>query len=119
MCDSLSLIGVIDPSKTGFGLLRAQVPHDRLKRVLITLVQQDELVRYHTHLLQGNCLGFSPGKAFNDPALFVMLHQLNLLLHQFDYNLIPDVTVSLERLLNVLSVLLILLRDLPSDQVSN
>ena len=42
-----------------------------------------------------------------------------MLLDELDNDLVLDVTVSLERLLDVLAILLVLLRDLARDQVSN
>ena len=111
---------VIDASDSGFGLTTwAQIAHNRLESILICLIQQDELVWDHTHLLQSDCLGFSPGEALNDPTFLPLFHLLDLLLDQFYYNFISHVTVSLQRLLDIFTVLLVLLDFLPSDEITH
>lgn len=117
--DPLALLIVLDSCQTRFRLIAAQVPHHRFEGRFVALVQHDELVRYNTHLLQGNSLRLRPREAFDDPTLAHLLDLLNLLLHQFDDNLVAHVTVGFERLLDILTILLVFLGDLPRDQVSN
>ena len=88
------LFGVVNPSQTRFGLARAQVSHHGLERVLVCLVEQDELVGDDTHLLKGDGLGLGPREALNNPALLSLLHLLDLLLHKLYHNFIFDVTVG-------------------------
>ena len=59
----------------------------------IILVYQDELIGDHTHLLKGNRLSLSSGESFDDPALLVRFHELDLLLNELDDDLVLDVTV--------------------------
>ena len=117
--DSLPLRRVIDPAHAWLVLFPAQVAQDSVQRALIVLIQQDELVGDHAHLLQGDRLAFSPWEPLYDPTLLPLLHLIDLLLDELDHDLVLDVTVRFQRLLDILAVLLVLLRDLPSDQVSH
>ena len=83
------------------------------------MVQEDELVGSDTHLLEGYCLGLRPWEAFYDPTLLSLFYSLYLFFDQLNYDFIANVTVGLERLLDLLTVLLVLLSDLASDKVAN
>ena len=97
----------------------SHIPHHGFGCFLVFLFQEDELIGYDTHLLEGDCLGLRPREAFYDPTLLPLLYSLNLFFDQLNYNFIANVTVGLERLLDLLTVLLVLLSDLASDKVTN
>ena len=101
------------------GCSLSHIPYHGVGCFLVFLFQKDELIRYDSHLLQGNCLGLRPREAFYDPTLFPLLNSLYLFFDQLDYNFIADVTVGLKRLLDLLTVLLVLLCNLASDKVTN
>ena len=86
---------------------------------LIFLFQKNKLIGYDAHLLQGNRLGLRPREAFYDPTLLPLLYSLYLFFDQLNHDFIANVTVGLERLLDLLTVLLVLLSDLASDKVTN
>ena len=119
--DSLTLLLIIDAANTWLDLrcLTRKVANDSIKSGLIILVKQDELVRDHTHLLKCNSLSLSARETFNNPAFLAGLHLLNLLAHEFDNDFVANVTVSRERLLDILTILLILLCDLIAKQVTH
>ena len=97
----------------------SHIPHYGLGCFLIFLFQEDELIGYDTHLLQGNRLGLRPREAFYNPTLLALLNSLDLFLDELNYNFVANVTVGLERLLNLLTVLLVLLSDLASDEIAD
>lgn len=116
---SISQVEVFDDTEPRLGFFTAQVPADGIVGLPIVLLQKDELVRNHAHLLKSDSLGLCPRETFDNPTLLSLFHLFNLLLYELNNNLVLDVTVSLERLLNVLAILLVLLSDLASDEVSN
>ena len=87
--------------------------------MIVVLVKQNELVRDDAHLLESDRLRLCPREAFNDPAFLTCFNLLDLLLDELDDDLVTHVTVSLHRLLNILSVRLVLLSDLTSDEISD
>ena len=115
----LSLLRVIDASQTWLCLAWAQIAHDSRESFLILLIQKDELVWDDAHFLEGDGLRLRPGEALDNPTLLSLLHLLNLLLHELDDDLILHIAVCFKRLLDVLTVLLVFLRDLTSDQVTD
>ena len=117
--DSRTLLLILNAAEARLDLLAGKVAHDGVKRGLILLVKQDELIRNDTHLLQSNSLGLGTRETFNNPALLAGFHLFNLLAHKFDDDLIAHVTVGLERLLDVFTILLVLLSDLARDQIAN
>ena len=86
---------------------------------LVVLVQEDELVGSDAHLLEGNGLGLRPWETLNDPALLTLLNGLNLLFNELNHDFIANVTIRFKRLLDLLTMLLVLLSDLASDQIAN
>ena len=86
---------------------------------LVVLVQEDELVGSDAHLLEGNGLGLRPWETLNDPALLTLLNGLDLLFNELNHDFIANVTIRFKRLLDLLTMLLVLLSDLASDQIAN
>ena len=97
----------------------SQIPYHSFGCLLVFLFQEDELIGYDTHLLEGYCLGLSPREAFYDPTLLSLFDSLYLFFDQLNYDFIANVTVGLKRLLDLLTVLLVLLSDLASDKVAH
>ena len=85
---------------------------------MVILVQEDELVGCDAHLLEGNRLSLSPWETLNNPALLSLFNGLNLLLDELNYDFITNVTIRFKRLLNLLTMLLVLLSDLASDEIA-
>ena len=85
---------------------------------MVVLVQEDELVGSYAHLLKGDRLCLRPWETLNDPALLSLLNGLNLLLDELNYDFITNVTIRFKRLLNLLTMLLVLLSDLASDEIA-
>lgn len=117
--ESIAKLRIIDDAEAWLGLLIAEVPTDGSMCLAVLLVEQDELVGDHAHLLECDRLRLRPREALNDPALLTSLHLLNLLLDKFDHDLVLYVTVGFQRLFNVLTILLVLLSDLSCDKVTD
>ena len=97
----------------------SHIPHHSFGCFLVFLFQEDELIWYDSHLLKGYRLSLRPREAFYDPTLLPLLYSLYLFFDQLNHDFIANVTVGLERLLDLLTVLLVLLSDLASDKVTN
>ena len=64
-------------------------------------------------------MSFGARETLDNPALLAGLHCFDLLAHELDDDFITNVTVGLQRLLDALTVLLILLRDLVAEKVTD
>ena len=83
----------VDEGLAKIGQLEQELFFDLLVSGVRGLVQHDELFRNDAHLLEGDSLDLSSGEALDDPALLVLLHQVDLRSNKLNHDLVLDVGV--------------------------